>query len=267
MTVTVHPTSIVDAGARLGIGVSIGPFCTVGSEVVLDDGVRLVSHVVVDGRTHVGAGTQVFPFSTLGLQPQSFAYKGEESRLEIGRGTIIREHVTINPGTAVGHMLTRIGDQCFLMVGAHVAHDCLLGNHVVMANNATLAGHVEIGDSAILGGLCAVHQFVRIGHHAFIGGMAGVERDVIPFGMVVSERGHLEGLNIVGLKRNGFSREEIHRLRAAYRLLFDDDGDWATRIEAVAGGYGSDPAVRDVLAFIGDDSRRKILVPKRGDES
>lgn len=261
----IHPSAIVDPAAGLADDVEIGPFCTVGPHVSLAAGVRLVSHVVVDGHTSVGAGTQVFPFSTLGLAPQSVSYKGEESRLEIGRDTIIREHVTINPGTAGGRMLTRVGDGCFLMVGAHVAHDCLLGDRVVMANNATLAGHVEIGDDAILGGLCAVHQFVRIGRQAFIGGMAGVERDVIPFGMVVGERGHLEGLNIVGLKRRGFSRDEIHRLRAAYRELFEEGGDWTSRIHSVSESYGGDPAVQQMRAFIGHDSRRKILVPLRSD--
>lgn len=266
MAVSVHPSAVVDPAACLGDGVSIGPFCMVGPDVTLGDGVRLVSHAVVDGHTSVGAGTQIFPFSTLGLAPQSVSYKGEKTRLEIGRDTIIREHVTVNPGTAGGRSLTRIGDGCFLMVGAHVAHDCTLGDHVVMANNATLAGHVEIGDDAILGGLCAVHQYVRIGRQAFIGGMAGVERDVIPFGMVVGERGHLAGLNIVGLKRRGFSREEIHRLRAAYRHLFEEAGDWGNRVSAIAETYGSDPAVQQVLAFIGYDSRRKILVPKRTDD-
>lgn len=266
MAPTIHPSAIVDPAARLGDNVAIGPFCTVGPHVSLAAGVRLISHVVIDGHTTIGAGTQVFPFASLGLAPQSVSFRGEESRLEIGRDTIIREHVTINPGTAGGRMVTRVGDGCFLMVGAHVAHDCLLGDHVVMANNATLAGHVEIGDHAILGGLCAVHQYVRIGRQAFIGGMAGVERDVIPYGMVVGDRGHLEGLNIVGLKRRGFSRDEIHRLRAAYRQLFMEGGDWASRIRGVVEAYGSDPAVQQVLAFIGDDSRRKILVPKRGDD-
>lgn len=265
MPATVHPTSIVDPAAVVGEQVSIGPYCTIGPRVVLEDRVSLVSHVVIDGCTHIGAGTQVFPFSTLGLAPQSVSYKGEETRLHIGRDNLIREHVTINPGTAGGQGLTKVGDGCFIMVGAHIAHDCLIGDQVVMANNATLAGHVEIGDYAILGGLCAVHQFVRIGSFAFIGGMAGVERDVIPFGMVVSERGHLSGLNVVGLKRRGFSRDEIHRLRAAYRLLFVEDGDWANRMATVADRYGADSAIQQVLEFIGSDSRRKILVPKRGD--
>ena len=189
----IHPTAIVEPGARLAERVSIGPYCVVGAEVELQDGVELISHVAVAGRTVVGAETRVFPFASIGHQPQDLKYQGEPSRLEIGRRNIIREHVTMNPGTTGGGMLTRVGDGCLFMVGAHVAHDCAVGDSVIMANNATLAGHVRIGDFAILGGLSAVHQYVRIGKHAMIGGVTGVERDVIPYGQVVGDRARLVG--------------------------------------------------------------------------
>ena len=177
---TIHPTAIVDPRARIAAGVSLGPYCVVGPEAVLEEDVELVSHVALSGRTVVGAGTRIFPFASIGHQPQDLKYKGEPSRLEIGRRNVIREHVTMNPGTSGGGMLTKVGDGCLFMVGAHVAHDCRIGDSVIMANNATLAGHVTIEDYAILGGLSAVHQYVRIGKHAMIGGVTGVERDVIP---------------------------------------------------------------------------------------
>jgi len=260
----VHPTAVVDAAARLGDNVRIGPFCVVGPDVVLGDGVELKSHVVVEGRTRLGDGVRVYPFASLGHAPQDLKYSGEPSALVVGAGTVVREHVTMNPGTEGGGMLTEVGENCLVMVGAHVAHDCRLGNHVILANNATLAGHVRVGDFAILGGLSAVHQFVRIGEHAFIGGMTGVEQDVIPYGMVTGERGHLSGLNLVGLKRRGFDREAIHALRAAYRTLFNGDGEMAGRIDRVAQRYGEAVPVRQLLAFLGDGSDRKVLKPRSG---
>jgi UDP-N-acetylglucosamine acyltransferase len=262
MAATVHPMAIVDPMARLGDRVSIGPFCVVGPDVELGEGVILMSHVVVDGRTRIGAGTRIFPFACIGLIPQDLKYQGEPSELVIGRDNIIREYVTMNPGTAGGGMMTRVGNGCLFMVGAHVAHDCAIGDQVIMANNASLGGHVDIGNHAILGGLSAVHQFVRIGEHAFIGGMTGVEQDVIPYGMVVGERGYLAGLNLVGLKRRGFDRDDIHRLRAAYRTLFQDDGELAERIDMLAQTYGGVSAVEPLLAFLRAGSDRKILKPK-----
>ncbi len=223
----IHPTAVIEPGARLAESARVGPYCVVGSEVELQDGVELVSHVVVAGRTVVGADTRIFSFASIGHRPQDLKYQGEKSRLEIGRRYIVREHVTMNPGTSGGGMLTRVGDGCLFMVGAHVAHDCRLGDDVIMANNATLAGHVAIGDYAILGGLSAVHQFVRIGKHAMIGGVTGVERDVIPYGQVVGDRARLVGLNIVGLQRRGFSREQVQALRTAYQMLFGEAGTLA----------------------------------------
>jgi UDP-N-acetylglucosamine acyltransferase len=263
----VHPSAVVDAAAELGNNVTIGPFCLVGPQVRLADGVTLESHVVLRGDVRVGARTRIYPFVTIGYEPQDVSYRGEASRIEIGADTLIRENVTINPGTARGKGLTRIGDGCFLMVGSHVAHDCFVGDGVIMANLATLAGHVTVGDHAILGGLCAVHQFVRIGEYAFIGGMSGVERDVIPYGLVMGERARLAGLNLVGLKRRGFPRDDIQRMRAAFDGLFRAAESWPDRITAVERDHGELPSVRQILDFLQIDSRRKILHPKFEDGS
>ena len=258
----VHPTAIVDRKARLGEGVSIGPYCVVGGDAALGDGCKLVSHVVVDGRTDIGSDTQIFPFASIGHAPQDQKYKGEPSTLRIGANNVIREHVTINPGTLGGGMVTCVGDECLLMVGAHVAHDCTVGNHVIMANNATLAGHVAVEDYAIIGGLSAVHQFCRIGKHAMVGGMSGVECDVIPYGSVVGDRARLSGLNIVGLKRRGFSRTDISALRRAYRLMFAEEGTMAERLEDVVEAYSNQEAVMEIVNFIRSDSNRAICQPR-----
>ena len=258
----IHPTAVIEPGARLAESARIGPYCVVGSEVELQDGVELVSHVAVAGRTVVGADTRIFPFASIGHQPQDLKYQGEKSRLEIGRRNVVREHVTMNPGTSGGGMLTKVGDGCLFMVGAHVAHDCRLGDHVIMANNATLAGHVVIGDYAILGGLSAVHQFVRIGKHAMIGGVTGVERDVIPYGQVVGDRARLVGLNIVGLQRRGFSREQVQALRTAYQMLFGEAGTLVERVDEVARQFIDVEPVRDIVEFIRADSQRGLCRPQ-----
>ncbi|MBP6818643.1 acyl-ACP--UDP-N-acetylglucosamine O-acyltransferase [Ferrovibrio sp. MS7] len=257
----IHPSSVVEPGAKLGAGVKIGPFCTVGAQVELGDGVELISHVAVAGITTIDAGTRIFPFASIGHQPQDLKYHGEPSKLTIGKNNQIREGVTLNPGTEGGGMLTSVGDNCLLMAGVHVAHDCHLGNHVIMANNATLAGHIVVGDFAFVGGLAAVHQFCRIGKHAMIGGMSGVEQDVIPYGMVIGNRAHLSGLNLVGLKRRGFEREEIHKLRAAYRMLFADEGTLAERIEDVAQLFTAVGLVQEVVDFTRNASSRGICLP------
>ncbi|HYM71424.1 MAG TPA: acyl-ACP--UDP-N-acetylglucosamine O-acyltransferase [Stellaceae bacterium] len=258
----IHPTAIVAPGARLADDVVIGPYCVIGEHVVLAAGAALKSHVVVDGRTTIGEATRIFPFASIGSEPQDLKYDGEPSSLEIGRNNTIREHVTINPGTAGGGMVTRIGDNCLLMVGAHVAHDCQIGNHVIMANNATLAGHVVVEDYALLGGLSAVHQFVRIGRHAMIGGMSGVERDVIPYGQVMGDRARLYGLNIIGMQRRGFSRDDIQGLRNAYNCLFGNDGTLSERVDQVAKRFGGVGPVDDLINFIRADSSRAICQPK-----
>lgn len=261
----VHPTAVVAPTAELAEGVVIGPFCCVGPQVKLARDVKLVSHVVVDGATVVGPGTVIYPFASIGLAPQDLKYKGEPSRLEIGAGNVIREHVTMNPGTAGGGMITRVGDNGLFMVGAHVAHDCLIGNNVIMANNATLGGHVVVEDFAIIGGLSAVHQFVRIGRHAMIGGMSGVETDVIPYGSVFGERASLQGLNVVGLKRRGFSRDEIQALRCAYRTLFSGEGELKERLAEVERDYGDRKTVAEVVAFVRSGSNRGLCLPRRAD--
>jgi UDP-N-acetylglucosamine acyltransferase len=261
----VHPTAIVAPRAMLAETVAIGPYCIVGEDVCLSPRVTLRSHVVVDGRTTIGEGTRLFPFASIGLEPQDLKYRGERSELVIGRNNTIREYVTMNPGTEGGGMVTRIGDGCLFMVGAHVAHDCQIGDNVVMANNATLAGHVVVGDFAILGGLCAVHQYVRIGRHAMIGGMSGVERDVIPYGQVMGDRARLCGLNIIGMQRRGFGREDIQGLRNAYHFLFAADGTLKDRVNETAERFGGIAPVGEVIEFIRADSSRAICQPKGAD--
>lgn len=266
MAATIHPSSIVDPAAKLADGVVIGPFCTVGPEVELGEGVQLLSHVVIDGRTRVGPRTRIFPFASIGHPPQDLKFQGELSELIIGSDNTIREHVTMNPGTSGGGMVTRVGNGCLFMAGAHVAHDCVVGSHVILANHSAVAGHVTVGDHAIIGGLSAVHQFVRIGQHAMIGGMTGVDQDVIPYGLVVGDRGHLAGLNLVGLKRRGFDREDINALRSAFKELFlEDGGEMAVRIDALAANGGTSPLVGQLVAFLRAERDRKILRPKQQD--
>lgn len=264
---TIHPTAIIHKGAKLGNNVQVGPFCVVGEHVTLGDNVKLHSHVVVEGITSIGENTQIFPFASIGHVPQDLKFHGEKSRLEIGKNNMIREHVTMNPGTEGGGMLTKIGDNCLFMMAAHVAHDCIVGNHVIMANNATIAGHVQVGDFAIIGGLSAVHQFVRIGHHAMIGGMSGIENDVIPYGQANGERATLSGLNLVGLKRRGFGRDDIHALRNAYRILFSKEGTLAERVQDSAKMFKDNDAVMDVLAFMQAEGSRALCQPKNGARS
>ena len=265
MPVTIHPTALVEPGAKLGEGVTIGPYCVVGPDASLDDDVTLIAHVVVSGHTEIGAGTRIFPFASIGHQPQDLKYRGEHSRLVIGRNNTIRETVTMNPGTEGGNMVTRVGDGGLFMAGTHVAHDCTIGDGVIMANNATLAGHVVVGDHAILGGLCAVHQFVRIGTLAMVGGLSGVEFDVIPYGSVIGNRAWLAGLNLVGLRRRGVARDEIHALRRAYQELFAAEGTMADRLERVAEAYQDSPHVREVVAFVRAGSQRGICQAKLED--
>lgn len=264
MTSSIHPSAVVESGAIIGEGTSIGPYCVIGAEVKLGRNVVLHSHVCVAGNTEIGDNTQIFPFASLGHAPQDLKFKGEKSRLVIGKNNTIREHVTMNPGTEGGGMLTKVGDNCLFMVSTHVAHDCMLGNQVIMANNATLAGHVHVGDGAVIGGLSAVHQFVRIGAGAMIGGMSGVESDVIPYGSVVGERAWLAGLNLVGLKRRKLERSDIHALRNAYKHLFlSDEGTLAERAEQVRAEHGTVAVVAEVLRFMGAQTSRKMLMPRR----
>lgn len=275
----IHPTSVVERGAWIGQGVEIGPFCHVGPDAVLEDGVRLVSHVVVAGHTRIGAGAVLYPFCTVGLAPQDLKYRDEPTRCEIGPRTQIREHCTIHRGTATGTGVTRVGADCLLMAVVHVAHDCEIGDGVVIANNVVMGGHVTIGERAVIGGAAALHQFVRIGRGAMVGGVSGVEADVIPFGSVIGNRARLVGLNVVGLRRRGVGRERLHRLRVAFRSLFaasaapDETpggaptdahdaampGVFAARLAEVRRLYGDDPLVAEMLAFVEGPSKRGLI--------
>lgn len=255
----IHPSSIIEPGARLGDGVQIGPWCHVGPEVHLADGVRLVSHVVVDGITSVGEGATLYPFCTVGLAPQDLKYKGEPTRCEIGAGTQVREHCTIHRGTVTGTGVTRIGAGCLLMAVVHVAHDCEIDDGVVIANNVVMGGHVSIGPGAVIGGAAALHQFVRIGRGAMVGGVSGVEADVIPFGSVIGNRARLASLNVIGLRRRGVDRAGLLRLRAAVRQLFAGDGVFAERLVAARAACGDDPLVAEVLDFVEAPSKRGLV--------
>jgi UDP-N-acetylglucosamine acyltransferase len=261
---SIHPSAIVEDGARLGADVEIGPFCHVGPHVELGDGVSLKSHVVLAGHTSIGARTRVFPFASLGHEPQDLKFRGEKSTLSIGADCLIREGVTMNPGTAGGRLVTIIGDRCAFLANSHVGHDSIIGNDCVFSNNAMVAGHVTIGDFVICGGGSAIVQFARIGAHAFVSGMTGIGADVIPFGLVFGNRGFLMGLNLVGLKRRNFSREQIHELRRAYRALFAPEGTLKERMEDVAEDFAGNAEVMEIVDFIRAGGDRQLCVPEQG---
>ena len=262
----IHASSHVSPGATLGDGSKIGPFCTVGPDVVLGDGVELVSHAAVWGRTTVGARTRIFPFASIGHDPQDLKYHGEASTLTIGADCKIREGVTINPGTAGGGMSTTVGDHCAFLANSHVGHDCHVGNHVIFSNNVMLAGHCTVGDYVILGGGAAVIQFARVGAHSFVGGMSGLENDLIPYGMALGNRAHLSGLNIIGLKRRGFSNSDVHDMRRAYRALFANEGTLQERTDDVAQQFKDQPIVQEIVAFIRAPSKKSLCTPPAGPE-
>ena len=256
----IHPAAHVEPGARIAEGCRIGPFSLVGAGVTLGPGVEIRSHAVVTGETSIGAGTVIFPFATIGEVPQDLKYRGERTSLVIGARNRIREHVTINVGTEGGGGVTRVGDDCLLMAGAHVAHDCQIGNRVILVNIAALAGHCVLEDEVIVGGLSGVHQFVRIGRGAMIGAVTMVTADVIPHGLVQGPRGVLDGLNLVGLKRRGAARAEIAALRDLLEALAQGAFRETARVRAEA---GSDSAlVREVLDFILGPSDRSFLAPR-----
>lgn len=263
MTQRIHQTAIVHQNAVIGKNVEIGPYCIIGEHVALGDNVKLHAHVNIDGHTDIGEGTEIFPFTSLGTAPQDLKYKGEKSRLVIGNHNVIREHVTMNPGTAGDAMVTRTGDHCLFMVATHVAHDCQIGNHVIMANNATLAGHVKVGDYALIGGLSAVHQFVRIGAYAVIGGMSGVESDIIPYGRVKGERAFLAGLNLTGLERGGFSKDEIKTLQRAFNRIFGREGTLSERLENVSTEYQDNELVMNIIDFAHGTDRFPLCQPQK----
>ncbi|TXM79365.1 acyl-ACP--UDP-N-acetylglucosamine O-acyltransferase [Methylobacterium sp. WL69] len=258
----IHPSAVVEDGATLGADVRIGPFCHVGPDVTLGDGCELVSHVVVAGHTTIGPRTRLYPFASIGHPPQDLKFRGETSTLTIGADCLIREGVTMNPGTAGGGLETTVGDTCTFLANSHVGHDCRVGNGVVFSNNVMLAGHCNVGDFAILGGGAAVIQFARVGAHAFVGGMSALENDCIPFGMALGNRAYLSGLNIIGLQRRGFAREDIHALRRAYRLLFAPEGTLMERVEDVAAEFDAHRGVAEIVAFIRAGGKRSICTPR-----
>ena len=263
----IHDSAIVDKNAVIDSSVIIGPYCIIGPNVQIQKNTILKSNVIIEGYTEIGKNCSIYPFGVLGNPPLVLKYKGEKSKLIIGNNNVIREHATMNPGTEGGGLVTKIGNNCLIMIGAHIAHDCLLGDNIILANNASLAGHVQVDDFAILGGLSGVHQFVRIGSHAMVGGLSALESDVIPYGSVIGNRAYLSGLNIIGLKRRGFTREVIHDLRKAYRLLFAPEGTIQERIKDVSDEFKNNEPVMDIVKFIEGSASRAICQPKNGNKN
>lgn len=257
----IHPSAVIEEGAQIDPSARVGPFCVVGPEVVLKADVELKSHVVVTGRTEVGAGTVIFPFAVIGEIPQDLKFKGEASRLVIGERNRIREHVTMNCGTEGGGGVTRVGDDGLFMAGCHIAHDAIIGDRVIVVNNAAVAGHCVLEDDVIIGGLSGIHQWVRIGQGAIIGAVTMVTNDVIPYGLVQAPRGDLDGLNLVGLKRRGVSRADITALRAAFQMLAQGEGTFSDRARRLADETQSD-YVRQITDFVMADTGRHFLTPK-----
>jgi UDP-N-acetylglucosamine acyltransferase len=260
----IHPTAIVEDGARLGADVTVGAFSIVGREVTLEDGVTLDAHVMVRGRTTIGARTRIATFVVIGGEAQDLSYKGEDTSVVIGSDCVIREHVTVHRGTARGGGTTTIGSHCFLMIGCHVAHDCVLGDHVILTNQATLGGHTHIGEYAILGGLVGVQQRSRIGAHAFVGGLTGISRDIVPFVMATGRFARVAGINVVGLKRRGYDKESLHALHQAYQLFFLAEGTRAERLARATVDFGGNAAVDQFLGFIRESGNRPLALPRRG---
>ena len=257
----IHPSAVIEEGAVLGEGVRIGPFVHVGSEVRLGDRVELKTHAVVTGQTEIGPDTVVFQHAVVGEIPQDLKFKGERTRLVVGARNRIREGATLNTGTDGGGGITTVGDDCLFMTGSHVGHDAHVGNRVVVANQAAIAGHCIIGDDVVIGGLCGIHQFVRIGHGAIIGAVSMVTKDVMPYGLVQGSRGELDGLNLVGLKRAGVGRSEITALRAAYATLRQGEGTFLDRVERLREESDS-RRVAEICAFLLEETDRSFLTPK-----
>ena len=256
----IHQSSIIDQKAKIGKNVKIGPFCFVGPQVQLNEGVELISNVHIEGNTKIGKGTKIFPFASIGTVPQDLKYKGETNSLEIGENNVVREYVTINPGTAGGGSKTVVGNNCLLMISSHIAHDCKIGNNVVIANNVPLGGHVTIEDSVIIGGNSAVQQFTRIGRLAMIGGMTGVLKDVIPFGMSFGNRNYLKGLNLIGLRRRKYKNKIIMELGEAYKKIFSSK-NLHENLSKINGEYKRNDLVAEVIKFISKDKKRPICTP------
>jgi UDP-N-acetylglucosamine acyltransferase len=259
----IDPTARIDPGAVIGQNVSIGPYCVIGPRVKIGDGCRLLAHVHIAGHTMIGPRTVLYPFASLGTPPQSVKYRGGPTRLVIGADCDIREGVTVNTGTEDDRGVTEVGDRCWLMVGSHIGHDCQVGNDVMFANNVVLGGHVTIGDFAVFGGQAAVRQFVRIGEGAMVVGLSGVRADVIPFGLVQGPLANLISLNVVGMRRRGSTKADIHRLRQAYEAMFFGAGTFRERLDHVAAQGGADPLVAKVIAFIRAGQRPLTMAIRR----
>ena len=263
MSNNIHPSAIIEEGAIIGENVKIGAYSIIGHNVKIGDNTIIKPHVVIEGITSIGKNNTIFSFAAIGQVPQDLKYKNEESQVIIGDNNKIREYVTIHSGTKDGGMVTRIGNNCLLMIGTHIAHDCIVGNNVIMANNATLGGHVIIEDNAVIGGLAAIHQFVRIGKNAMVGGMSGVENDVIPYATVIGERAALAGLNLVGLKRKGVDKEQIHCLRGFYKKLFDKkSGNVQDNLASLRDQYQNQALITDIIRFLQSKTYRAICTPK-----
>ncbi|PRD42249.1 acyl-[acyl-carrier-protein]--UDP-N-acetylglucosamine O-acyltransferase [Phyllobacterium phragmitis] len=260
----IHPTALVEKGAELGKGVSVGPFCHVEAGAVLGDNVQLMSHVVVTDATTLGAGSKVYPHAILGCDPQNGKHRGGPTTITVGRNCTIREGVTMHRGSDSSRGHTSVGDDCTFLAYAHVAHDSDVGNHVTFSNNVMIGGHCVIGDHAIIGGGAGVHQFCRVGHHAFVGGLAALVHDLIPYGMAVGVQAHLGGLNIVGMKRSGMARPEIHNIRRATRMLFDRTKPIRERADDVLQAMPDSVAVADLISFITIDTKRAYCTPLIG---
>ena len=256
----IHKSSIVDKNAKITKNVKIGPFCYVGPNVELSDNVELISNVHIEGNTTIGAGTKIFPFASIGTQPQDLKFKGEKNSLIIGQNNLIREYVTINPGTEGGGSKTIIGNNCLFMISSHIAHDCKIGNNVIIANNVPLGGHVNIEDSVVIGGNSAVQQFTRIGRLAMIGGMTGVLKDVIPFGLSLGNRNYLQGLNLIGLRRQKYDNKKIMGLDKAFKDIFASKNLHENLIR-INGEYKGNELVNEVIKFIEKDKKRPICSP------
>ena len=259
-TAEIHSSAVIEDGAKIAAGCKIGPFCWIGSQVQLDDNVSCTSHVVIKGQTIIGADTSIFPFAVIGEIPQDLKFKGESTALTIGKRNRIREHVTINTGTAGGGGLTKVGNDCLMMAGCHIAHDAQVSDRVIIVNSAAIAGHVIIEEDVIVGGLCGVHQFVRLGKGAIIGALSMVTHDVIPYGLVQGSRGQLDGLNLVGLKRAGVARNDITALRAAFQTLAQGEGAFQDRAKRLR-EESNNQYVKDIVDFVMGDSDRSFLTP------
>jgi len=256
----IHKTSVIDKNAKISETAKVGPYTIIGPNVEIDDEVEIHSHVNIEGSTKIGAKTKIFPFASIGTQPQDLKYKGEKNSLFIGKNNTIREHVTINPGTEGGRTTTKIGDNCLFMVSSHIAHDCQIGNHVVIANNVPLGGHVTIEDSVVIGGNSAVQQFTRIGRLAMIGGMTGVLKDVVPFGLSFGNRNYLKGINLIGLRRNKYDNKIIMELDEAYKKIFSSK-NLHKNLSKINGEFKDNKLVQEVTEFISKDKNRPICFP------